>query len=240
MMAIFHDMIEKTMEVFMDDFSVFGSSFSTCLTHLEKMLKRCEDTNLALNWRKSILWFRKAIVLGHKNLPVRELVPTRVFEITRHQSPSTGGEASQRCLHFISISPPQESTKAPLSPLLQATPQPTPPPQALSQPPRELPPLSNNIKPLELIFTTLPTSSHPFTDDLEDLPPWTSHPPPPPTFESIEHIAPQPPCSSFVPDQIDIDPPPPYFPPNQMFNNLAQSLWINGPPPPPTYHHEQW
>ncbi|GJZ55926.1 reverse transcriptase domain-containing protein, partial [Tanacetum coccineum] len=42
MMAIFHDMIEKTLEVFVDDFSVFGSSFSTCLTHLEKMLKRCE------------------------------------------------------------------------------------------------------------------------------------------------------------------------------------------------------
>ncbi|GJS50634.1 reverse transcriptase domain-containing protein [Tanacetum coccineum] len=49
MMAIFHDMIEKTMEVFMDDFSVFGNSFSTCLSNLEKMLKRCEDTNLALN-----------------------------------------------------------------------------------------------------------------------------------------------------------------------------------------------
>ncbi|GJS56511.1 reverse transcriptase domain-containing protein [Tanacetum coccineum] len=40
MMAIFHDMIEKTMEVFMDDFSVFGNSFSTCLSNLEKMLKR--------------------------------------------------------------------------------------------------------------------------------------------------------------------------------------------------------
>ncbi|GJS36217.1 reverse transcriptase domain-containing protein [Tanacetum coccineum] len=53
MMAIFHDMIEKTMEVFMDDFSVFGNSFSTCLTNLEKMLKWCEDTNLALNWEKS-------------------------------------------------------------------------------------------------------------------------------------------------------------------------------------------
>ncbi|GKD11509.1 reverse transcriptase domain-containing protein, partial [Tanacetum coccineum] len=36
MMAIFHDIIEKTMEVFMDDFSVFGDSFSTCLTNLEK------------------------------------------------------------------------------------------------------------------------------------------------------------------------------------------------------------
>nr|GEY47037.1 reverse transcriptase domain-containing protein [Tanacetum cinerariifolium] len=40
-MAIFHDMIEKTMEVFMDDFSVFGDSFDTCLSNLEQMLKRC-------------------------------------------------------------------------------------------------------------------------------------------------------------------------------------------------------
>ncbi|GJY01701.1 hypothetical protein Tco_0359853 [Tanacetum coccineum] len=48
----FHDMIEKTMEVFMDDFSVFGDSFSSCLSHLDKMLQRCEDTNLVLNWEK--------------------------------------------------------------------------------------------------------------------------------------------------------------------------------------------
>ncbi|GJU95705.1 reverse transcriptase domain-containing protein [Tanacetum coccineum] len=40
MMAIFHDMIEKTMEVFMDDFSVFGDSFASCLSNLDKMLKR--------------------------------------------------------------------------------------------------------------------------------------------------------------------------------------------------------
>ncbi|GJV02611.1 reverse transcriptase domain-containing protein [Tanacetum coccineum] len=66
MMAIFHDMIEKTMEVFMDDFSVFGNSFSTCLSHLEKMLKRCEDTNLSLNWEKSHFMVKEGIVLGHK------------------------------------------------------------------------------------------------------------------------------------------------------------------------------
>ncbi|GJV24006.1 reverse transcriptase domain-containing protein [Tanacetum coccineum] len=66
MMAIFHDMIEKTMEVFMDDFLVFGNSFSTCLTNLEKMLKRCEDTNLALNWEKSIFNGESSIVLRHK------------------------------------------------------------------------------------------------------------------------------------------------------------------------------
>ncbi|GJX44673.1 reverse transcriptase domain-containing protein [Tanacetum coccineum] len=42
MMAIFNDMIEKTMDVFMDDFSIFGDSFATCLSNLEKMLKRIE------------------------------------------------------------------------------------------------------------------------------------------------------------------------------------------------------
>nr|GEZ13019.1 reverse transcriptase domain-containing protein [Tanacetum cinerariifolium] len=66
MMAIFHDMIEKTMEVFMDDYSVFGNSFRTCLSHLENMLKRCEDTNLCLNWEKSHFMVKEGIVLGHK------------------------------------------------------------------------------------------------------------------------------------------------------------------------------
>ncbi|GJY87735.1 reverse transcriptase domain-containing protein [Tanacetum coccineum] len=66
MMAIFHDMIKKTIEVFMDDFSVFGNSFRTCLSHLDKMLKWCEDTNLCLNWEKSHFMVKEGIVLGHK------------------------------------------------------------------------------------------------------------------------------------------------------------------------------
>ncbi|GJU45489.1 reverse transcriptase domain-containing protein [Tanacetum coccineum] len=66
MVAIFHDMIEKTMEVFMDDFSVFGDSFSSCLAHLDKMLQRCEDTNLVLNWEKCHFMVKEGIVLGHK------------------------------------------------------------------------------------------------------------------------------------------------------------------------------
>nr|GEU85932.1 reverse transcriptase domain-containing protein [Tanacetum cinerariifolium] len=66
MMAIFHDMIEKTMKVFMDDFSVIENSFGTCLSHLDKMLKRCEDTNLCLNWEKSHFMVKEGIVLGHK------------------------------------------------------------------------------------------------------------------------------------------------------------------------------
>ncbi|GJS30635.1 reverse transcriptase domain-containing protein [Tanacetum coccineum] len=66
MMAIFHDMIEETMEVFMDDFLVFGDSFSSCLSHLDKMLKWCEDSNLVLNWEKCYFMVKEGIVLGHK------------------------------------------------------------------------------------------------------------------------------------------------------------------------------
>nr|GEU52272.1 reverse transcriptase domain-containing protein [Tanacetum cinerariifolium] len=66
MMAIFRDMIEKTMEVSMDDFLVFGNSFQTCISHLKEMLKRYEDTNLCLNWEKSHFMVKEGIVLGHK------------------------------------------------------------------------------------------------------------------------------------------------------------------------------
>nr|GEU93495.1 reverse transcriptase domain-containing protein [Tanacetum cinerariifolium] len=65
-MANFHDMIEETMKVFMDDFLVFRDSFSSCLSHLDKMLKRCEDTNLVLNLEKCHFMVKEGIVLGHK------------------------------------------------------------------------------------------------------------------------------------------------------------------------------
>ncbi|GKC67273.1 reverse transcriptase domain-containing protein, partial [Tanacetum coccineum] len=54
------------MEVFMDDFSVFGNSFENCLSRVDKMLQRCEDTNLCLNWEKSHFMVKEGIVLGHK------------------------------------------------------------------------------------------------------------------------------------------------------------------------------
>nr|GEW85007.1 reverse transcriptase domain-containing protein [Tanacetum cinerariifolium] len=66
MMAIFHDMIEEMMEIFMDDFSVFSDSFSSYLSYLDKILKRCEDTNLVLNWQKCHFMVKESIVLSHK------------------------------------------------------------------------------------------------------------------------------------------------------------------------------
>ncbi|KAD4178635.1 hypothetical protein E3N88_27226 [Mikania micrantha] len=66
MVAIFQDMIETSMEVFMDDFSVFGSSFDHCLQNLDRMLARCVETNLMLNWEKCHFMVTEGIVLGHK------------------------------------------------------------------------------------------------------------------------------------------------------------------------------
>ncbi|CAM8947908.1 unnamed protein product [Rhodiola kirilowii] len=65
MMAIFSEFIEKIMEVFMDDVSVYGSSFDDCLANLARVLKRCIETNLVLNWEKCHFMVQEGIVLGH-------------------------------------------------------------------------------------------------------------------------------------------------------------------------------
>ncbi|GJR67245.1 reverse transcriptase domain-containing protein [Tanacetum coccineum] len=63
MLAIFHDMIEVSIEVFMDDFSVFGNSFDKCLNNLDKMLQHCKDAHLVLNWENVTLWLKKELCL---------------------------------------------------------------------------------------------------------------------------------------------------------------------------------
>ncbi|KAI5342851.1 hypothetical protein L3X38_010727 [Prunus dulcis] len=65
MMSIFSDMVERFIEVFMDDFSVFGDSFDQCLHNLSKVFARCEHTNLVLNWEKCHFMVNQGIVLGH-------------------------------------------------------------------------------------------------------------------------------------------------------------------------------
>ena len=65
-MAIFSDMEERFIEVFMDDFSVFGSSFDHCRNNLDIVLQRCEETNLILNWEKCHFMVQEDILLGHQ------------------------------------------------------------------------------------------------------------------------------------------------------------------------------
>ena len=65
-MAIFSDMVEKLIEVFMDDFSMIRSTFDDCLHNLTLVLKRCMETNLVLNWEKCHFMVKEGIVLGHR------------------------------------------------------------------------------------------------------------------------------------------------------------------------------
>ncbi|CAM8951771.1 unnamed protein product [Rhodiola kirilowii] len=65
MMSIFSDYIEKCIEVFMDDFSIHGSSFEDGLANLSNVLARCIETNLVLNWEKCHFMVQEGIVLGH-------------------------------------------------------------------------------------------------------------------------------------------------------------------------------
>ncbi|GJX70003.1 reverse transcriptase domain-containing protein [Tanacetum coccineum] len=90
MLDIFHDMVEKMMEVFMDDFLVFGNSFENCLSSLDKMPQRCEDTNLCLNWEKSHFMVKEGIVLGHKISKNRiEVDKAKVDVIAKLPHPTT-------------------------------------------------------------------------------------------------------------------------------------------------------
>jgi hypothetical protein len=66
MMAIFSNLIEKVMEVFMDDFSIFGKTFEGCLANLDKVLKRCQMVDLVLNWEKCHFMVWEGIIVGHK------------------------------------------------------------------------------------------------------------------------------------------------------------------------------
>jgi hypothetical protein len=65
MMAVFSEFIEEIVEVFMDDFSVYGKTFMDCLANLDKVLTRCVEVDLVLNWEKCHFMVKQGIVLGH-------------------------------------------------------------------------------------------------------------------------------------------------------------------------------
>ena len=66
MLTIFSDLIEKCIEVYMDDFSILCKSFDECLNNLNVVLGRCVQTNLVLNWEKCHFMVEEGVVLGHK------------------------------------------------------------------------------------------------------------------------------------------------------------------------------
>ncbi|RDX84032.1 Retrovirus-related Pol polyprotein, partial [Mucuna pruriens] len=65
MLNIFSNLLEECMEVFMDDFTVYADTFEACLDNLSRVLKRCMDTNLVLNYEKCHFMVTEGIILGH-------------------------------------------------------------------------------------------------------------------------------------------------------------------------------
>jgi hypothetical protein len=65
MMAVFSELIEEIVEVFMDDFSVYGKTFMDCLANMDQVLTRCAEVDLVLNWEKCHFMFKQGIVLRH-------------------------------------------------------------------------------------------------------------------------------------------------------------------------------
>ncbi|RDX94156.1 Retrovirus-related Pol polyprotein, partial [Mucuna pruriens] len=76
MTSIFSDLLQDCMKVFMDDFTVYADSFEPYLSNLSKVLKRCIDTNLVLNFEKCHFMVTEGIVLGH-------LVSNRGIEVDK-------------------------------------------------------------------------------------------------------------------------------------------------------------
>jgi hypothetical protein len=65
MMAVFSEFIKEVVEVFMNEFSVYWKTFVDCLTNLDKVLTRCTEVDLVLNWEKCHFMVKQGIVLEH-------------------------------------------------------------------------------------------------------------------------------------------------------------------------------
>ncbi|RDX93500.1 Retrovirus-related Pol polyprotein, partial [Mucuna pruriens] len=90
MTSIFSNLLQDCMEVFMDDFTVYVDSFEACLSNLSKVLKRCVDTNLVLNFEKFHFMVTEGIVLGHlvSNRGI-EVDKSKIYIITSLPNPTS-------------------------------------------------------------------------------------------------------------------------------------------------------
>ena len=52
MLSIFSEIVERIIEVFMDDITIYGSAFEECVVNLEVVLNRCIEEDLVLSWEK--------------------------------------------------------------------------------------------------------------------------------------------------------------------------------------------
>ncbi|RVW12779.1 Retrovirus-related Pol polyprotein from transposon 17.6 [Vitis vinifera] len=81
MLSIFSDMVERIMEVFMDDITIYGGTFEECLVNLEAVLNRCIEKDLVLNWEKCHFMVHQGIVLGH-------IISRKALKLIKQRAPN--------------------------------------------------------------------------------------------------------------------------------------------------------
>ncbi|RVX07018.1 Retrovirus-related Pol polyprotein from transposon 17.6 [Vitis vinifera] len=90
MLSIFSDMVERIMEVFMDDITIYGSAFDECLVNLEAVLNRCIEKDLVLNWEKCHFMVHKGLSLGTSS-------PSKALKLTKQRLNSLLSCHPQKC-----------------------------------------------------------------------------------------------------------------------------------------------
>ncbi|RDX94231.1 Retrovirus-related Pol polyprotein from transposon 17.6, partial [Mucuna pruriens] len=88
MISIFLDLLEGCMEVLMGDFTEYAESFEACLENLSRVLTRCIETNLVLNFEKCHFMVTEEIVLGHLSSRGIEVDKAKVDIITSLPNPA--------------------------------------------------------------------------------------------------------------------------------------------------------
>ena len=92
--GIFSEWIEHILEIFMDDFSVFGDSYEGCLENLWRVLERCQEKNLVLNWEKCHFMVTQGIVLGH-------IVSKEGIEVDKAKVELISSLPTPKCVKYI-------------------------------------------------------------------------------------------------------------------------------------------
>ena len=88
-LGILADLVHDCVEIYMDDFTVYGNDFKEALDNLEKVLIRCQETNLALSHEKCKMMLTEGIVLGHHISSEGIKVDPAKIEIITSLSPPT-------------------------------------------------------------------------------------------------------------------------------------------------------
>jgi hypothetical protein len=94
------------MEVFIDDFSVYGKTFEDCLANLDKVLNKCHEVNLVPNWDRCHFMAREGIILGDKVSEMGIKLDKVKIEVIEELPPPTNDYFKDDTLLKVSITNP--------------------------------------------------------------------------------------------------------------------------------------